>query len=207
VIQSLGGVLVVHISAAERRPQFIEAAIVVIARDGVDGATTRKIADEAKAPLATLHYCFQTKENLLVAVFDHLSTEMSLDLDTIAVKGASTATIAERLLTATMQWLVDRPIRARAEIEIDLWAQRNDPEMARGIYEAFRKEWSDLLSKGRTPLPAAEVETVVRVMIALADGLTMQFITDLDPERTMHDTAAACAMLRSYLKSRSRAAA
>ncbi|QSR24887.1 TetR family transcriptional regulator [Nocardioides aromaticivorans] len=196
-----------HISAAERRPQFIEAAIVVIARDGVDGATTRRIADEAKAPLATLHYCFQTKENLLVAVFEHLSSEMSVDLDSIAVKGASTATVAERVLTATMQWLVDRPVRARAEIEIDLWAQRNDPEMARGIYDGFRQAWTDLLMKGRTPLPAAEVETLVRVMIALADGLTMQFISDLDPQRTMRDTETACTMIRSYLKSRSRAAA
>lgn len=193
-----------HISAAERRPQFIEAAIVVIARDGVDGATTRRIAEEANAPLATLHYCFQTKENLLVAVFDALSNEMSVDLDSIVGSGASTATIAERLLTSTMQWLVDRPIRARAEIEIDLWAQRNDPEMARQIYGDFRQAWGNLLSQGRTPLPAAELDTVVRVIIALADGLTMQFITDLDADRTMSDTMAACAMLRSYLNGRSR---
>lgn len=197
----------VHISTAERKPQFIEAAIVVIARDGVDGARTRKIADEAKAPVSTLHYCFQTKENLLAAVFEQLANEMRVDLDSIVVAGASTATIAERLLTATMQWLVDRPIRARAEIEIDLWAQRNDPEMARGIYADFMQTWSQLLSKGRTPLPDGETETLVRLIGALTDGLTLQFITDLDEERTMRDTASACAMLRSYLRGRSRAAA
>jgi AcrR family transcriptional regulator len=64
---------VARVPSDVRRQQFIDAAVKVIARDGVDGATTRRIAEEAKAPLATLHYCFQTKENLLWAVFEQLA--------------------------------------------------------------------------------------------------------------------------------------
>ncbi|WP_280447927.1 TetR family transcriptional regulator, partial [Nocardia cyriacigeorgica] len=49
---------------------MVAAAVRVIAARGVDVATTRRIAEEANAPLATLHYCFATKELLFAAVFE-----------------------------------------------------------------------------------------------------------------------------------------
>ncbi|MGI5467153.1 TetR family transcriptional regulator [Streptomyces sp. CA-132043] len=57
-----------YVSADTRREQLVEAAVQVIAHEGADGATTRKIADGAQSPLASLHYCFQNRENLLLAV-------------------------------------------------------------------------------------------------------------------------------------------
>jgi AcrR family transcriptional regulator len=51
---------VAHLPADVRREQFIDAAVNVIARVGVDGATTRRIAEEADAPPAALHGCFQS---------------------------------------------------------------------------------------------------------------------------------------------------
>jgi hypothetical protein len=54
---------VAHLPADVRREQFIDAAVNVIARVGVDGATTGRIAEEADAPLAAPHYCFQSNEN------------------------------------------------------------------------------------------------------------------------------------------------
>jgi AcrR family transcriptional regulator len=52
-------------SASDRREELIEAAIRVLIRDGVDAATTRAISVEAGAPLATLHYCFASRDELL----------------------------------------------------------------------------------------------------------------------------------------------
>lgn len=180
---------------------------MVIARDGVDGATTRKIAEEAKAPLATLHYCFQTKENLLFTVYEQLFSEMRVDVPTALAAGAHTARPAEDLMMETMQWVVDHPVRARATIEIALWAERNDPGMAGRIYGLFLDAWSELLVRAGIPLPAEKVDTFVRLLIAIGDGLTLQMISDQDAERTMRDTATACAMLRSYLKALAREAA
>ncbi|WP_078624408.1 TetR family transcriptional regulator [Streptomyces monomycini] len=54
-----------YVPADTRREQVVEAAVQVIAREGADGATTRKIADEARAPLASLHHRFRNEENLL----------------------------------------------------------------------------------------------------------------------------------------------
>lgn len=196
-----------HISAEERREQFLEAAVVVIARDGVDGATTRKIADEAKAPLATLHYCFQTKENLLLAVYEQLFSEMRVEIPKALAAGVNMAKPVEDLLMQTMQWVVEHPVRARGTIEIALWAERNDPAMAGRIYGLFLDTWSGLLVEAGVPLPADQVETFVRVLIAIGDGLTLQMVADQDTARTMRDTATACAMLRAYLRGISRRAA
>ncbi|WP_307188964.1 TetR/AcrR family transcriptional regulator, partial [Azospirillum sp. B506] len=43
-----------------KRETILQAAITVIAKEGVHGATTRKIAAEAGINLATLHYQFES---------------------------------------------------------------------------------------------------------------------------------------------------
>ena len=59
-----------HVPATVRRAQIITAATAVIAREGVADATTRRIAGEAKLSLATLHYVFATKDDILAAVLE-----------------------------------------------------------------------------------------------------------------------------------------
>ncbi|WP_067803072.1 TetR/AcrR family transcriptional regulator [Actinomadura formosensis] len=65
-----------HVPAAERRPQLIEAAIDLIARKGVEAASTRAIAAELGVAQATVHYTFGTKRELYGAVIDRLAGEM-----------------------------------------------------------------------------------------------------------------------------------
>src|SRR6266705_3491496 len=55
-------------SAQARREQFVEAAIRVMSREGLDRATTRRIAEEAGAPHGTFHYAFRDKNELLMEV-------------------------------------------------------------------------------------------------------------------------------------------
>ncbi len=53
-----------HVSAAERRPQLIKAAIDLMTREGVAAGSTRAIAAELGVAQATVHYTFGTKEDL-----------------------------------------------------------------------------------------------------------------------------------------------
>ncbi|MEV6793597.1 TetR family transcriptional regulator [Streptomyces sp. NPDC051320] len=103
----------------------IDAAMTVIAREGVDGATTRKFADEARAPLATLHYCFQAKEKPLWAVFEHLAEVVRSDLAQANASDHAAIALVSRLLRETVQWAIENPAPNRAQIEIWLWARRN----------------------------------------------------------------------------------
>ncbi|WP_081683081.1 TetR/AcrR family transcriptional regulator [Marmoricola sp. URHB0036] len=204
---SVGGA-VAHVPTDVRRQQFIDAAVTVIARVGVDGATTRRIAEEAGAPLATLHYCFQTKENLLWAVFEQIADLMRPDPaegDVRAnAKGQTVSSIATSLLTEAIQWAIARPAENRTQIEIWLWAERNDPELAVKLYGLYIDLSKDLLRAAKNPLPDDQLETVTRVIVSIADGLCMQLITHGDEKMILRELATASAMLDAYLGRRSR---
>jgi len=198
---------VARIPTEIRRQQFIEAAIVVIARDGVDGATTRRIAEEAKAPLATLHYCFQTKENLLWAVFEQLADTVRADLEERIPKGQSTASIAVQVLTETLLAALDRPAANRAQLEIWLWAERNDPEVALRLYDMYVEVWRERFRAARTPLPDDEIESVARVVLGLVDGLNNQLIAHGDEKLIRREIETASVMLEAFLGRRARRSA
>ena len=57
---------------AEVRRHLVAATVAVIAEHGVKGATTRRIAEAAGCPLASLHYVFHSKDELLFAVYESL---------------------------------------------------------------------------------------------------------------------------------------
>ena len=180
--------------------------MAVIARVGVDGATTRRIAQEAGAPLATLHFCFQTEENLLWAVFEQLSDLARAEFDK-AAQGQPLASMAAQLVDDTIQWAIASPDANRAQIEIWLWAERNNQEFANRIYALFVDGWMEFLRGARTPLPEDQLETVTRIIVAVLDGLCMQLITHRDEKMVLREAETAKAMLRAYLGQRARRAA
>jgi AcrR family transcriptional regulator len=55
----------------------------VVKRDGVAGATTRAIVNEAGMPLGAFHYAFSSRDELLGAVVEAVA-----DLDRVAAEGA-----------------------------------------------------------------------------------------------------------------------
>jgi AcrR family transcriptional regulator len=193
---------VAHVSTEVRRQQFMEAAIAVIAREGVDGATTRRIADEAGAPLATLHYCFQNKENLLWATFERLAEMVRRDVDSGTAQSLQTR--VTHLFRAAVRWGLDNPVPNRAQIEILLWAARNDQAFAEKVYSMFVDSWKEQLSQARPSLPDEELDSLVRVVVALLDGLCMQVITHGDDKRILREAETAEALLAAYLGRRAR---
>jgi AcrR family transcriptional regulator len=62
--------------AGRRRAQVVDTTMRLIAREGVAALSTRKIAREAPINLATLHYLFGGKDDLLLAVLDAVTSAM-----------------------------------------------------------------------------------------------------------------------------------
>jgi AcrR family transcriptional regulator len=191
---------VAHVPSDVRRQQFIDASVKVIARDGVDGATTRRIAEEAKAPLATLHYCFQTKEKLLWAVFEQLAEFARADIAQVAASGRSASELARQMVDEAIEWGIENPEANRTQIEIWLWAERNDLELAVKLYDMYIDAWKDFLGAAKPPIPDDELETVTRVIVAILDGLGMQLITHGDAAKVRREAETANAMLTAYLE-------
>ena len=63
----------------EMRQVFIESAVRVVARDGMEKTTTKAIAAEAKLNEAYIYKCFSGKDDLLSAAF-HMEDVNFVDL-------------------------------------------------------------------------------------------------------------------------------
>lgn len=189
--------------------QFIDASAAVIARVGVGGATTRRIAEEAGAPLATLDYCFQTKENLVRAVFEQLADLARAELHERATSQGQPVRRWPPTCWATRSG-GDRQSRRppnRAQIEIWLWADRHDRDFAVWLYGMFINTWKEYLRVARNSLPEDRIETVTRIIVVLIDGRCMQLVTHGDEKLILRETETASTMLPAYLGHRTRGAA
>ena len=75
----------------DRRALILEAALVVFAEKGFDGASTREIARRAAVPLGLLRYYFGDKLKLWQAAVDRAFGEIRSGIDSALVEGDSHA--------------------------------------------------------------------------------------------------------------------
>ncbi len=193
-----------RVSAVQRRQEFIEGAVRIIAQHGVRGATTRRIADEVGAPLATLHYCFHTKEALFLAVFQHLSETIAGDVVDDAPVGLVTA--SRRWIDAVASWLVANDEAARAQWELYFWALRqeeSDPGLARGVYDIFLGRLRSTLRASLLPTDEVSlVDPLSEVLVAIIDGLSLQWHGHHERERLDRGLVFACSMVDAVIDQR-----
>ena len=93
-----------YLPAEERRQRIVEAAIEVIAAEGLAGATTRRIAERADAPLGALHYCFRNKDELMQVVAEHGATALRTSFDDVDPSAGLEATIRSSI-AAMWSWV------------------------------------------------------------------------------------------------------
>ncbi|WNM25831.1 TetR/AcrR family transcriptional regulator [Demequina capsici] len=190
-----------RIPLEERRRLLISATLTVIERDGMAGATARRIVQEAQMPLGALHYAFDNVEALLTAAADEVTAAERL----VAEQGLVEATRTEGLagvLAAGLEGYVDllvaEPGRELAFLELMLHASRarlaSPP--APGRYAGAYRMVGELLSQaaqaaGRTwGLPLEELS---RHTVSVLDGITTTWLAD-------HDTDAAKATARFHAR-------
>lgn len=58
-----------------RRAKIIDAAVLVIHAEGIEGLTHRNVAAMAQVPLAATTYYFASREDILVSTFEHAISE------------------------------------------------------------------------------------------------------------------------------------
>ncbi|MEV6063115.1 TetR/AcrR family transcriptional regulator [Nocardia asteroides] len=168
-----------RIPAAERRADLVAAAVRVIAAHGVDGATTRRIAEDANSPLATLHYCFATKEALFSAVFDHVATQYR-DVLTRSDTHDDVRSTARALLRGVLEWYRDNPDFGGAIIELISWGQRQEDGLAQVVYnEAYGTMRTILTANAtatHTPIDPDVIDQLIYIVSALSDGFALNWL-------------------------------
>ncbi|TFV56580.1 TetR/AcrR family transcriptional regulator [Mycobacterium sp. PS03-16] len=172
-----------RIPAAERRSELVDAAVRVIAIRGVDGATTRRIADAADAPLATLHYCFSSKEELFAEVFRFVAGQYREVLARNDCHGDVKET-ARSLMRGVMEWYVANEDLGRAIIELISWARRQASEQAVMVYTEANSALrtileADAAAAGQS-LAQRAIDELAYMVTVLSDGFAMNWLVFAD---------------------------
>ncbi|MEW2121230.1 TetR/AcrR family transcriptional regulator [Streptomyces sp. NPDC005474] len=176
-----------HVSAAERRPQLIKAAIDLMTREGVAAGSTRAIAAELGVAQATVHYTFGTKEGLYHAVMEQLTDELVALVKRAAPTDLGFEETLSTLAAAMWRTVRDQPSSHQLLGELTLFALRTPP--LRDAVESHYRNVTDVAAgliaetadrTGHTlPQPAT---TIARFFLAGVDGLTTQHLAMPDEE-------------------------
>ncbi|MGW3411451.1 TetR/AcrR family transcriptional regulator [Streptomyces sp. NPDC000888] len=180
-----------HVSAAERRPQLIKAAIDFMTREGVAAGSTRAIAAELGVAQATVHYTFGTKEGLYRAVMDQLTQDLVAQVEQAAPTDGGFEETVGALAAALWRTVREQPASHQLLTELMMSALRS-PALRealevhyRGVIEVTARLITEAAERTGRPL-AQPVDTIARFFLAGFDGLTMQRLSlpDEEAERT-----------------------
>ena len=186
-----------RVSSTERRAALVRAALRVIDRDGVHAATTRMIVAEAGMSLASFHYAFRSRDEMmreLVAFVVQDEQRVSLEaLD----PDADIRSAVRAGMQAYFELLRAHPSREQALQELVQYSLRTPglEHLPRAQYASYFHTARVLLERGaenagvQWSLP---IEQLARILIAITDGLTVAWLADRDDEAagTLIDFAA-----------------
>lgn len=192
-----------RVSAADRRSDFVKAAVEVIAEHGIDGATTRRIAEEAKAPLATLHYCYNSKEDLFADVYSFVADRFKqIGLEIEAQRDVPET--ARRLLRGVMECYLESVSFAATTLELVSWARRQHGDKGIGIYDEALEVLRGLLrdADAEHVLTSDDVDEFAYVIATLADGFALNWLTYGDPSAAQEQMAVVASVLDAWVSAR-----
>ena len=173
-----------------RRQELVEAAIRVMARDGVAKATTRAIVAEAGMNLASFHYCFHSKEALLVEVIDTINgRNVRAALDVVGPRRGVGETVRASI-RAYWDLVEKNPGEHQVTYELTQYALRSP-----GLESVARKQYDGYVAASIQFLEAiaeaARVEWTVpvpvlaRMVHSVIDGATLAWVVDRETELTL----------------------
>ncbi len=167
-----------RIPVAQRRRDFIDAAVEVISSNGIDGATTRRIAEQAHANVAMLHYCYDSKEDLFADVYEYVSgkyREVIEDSD----PHATLPEAAQAILRGLMECYLDSPSFTAATFELVNWARRQHGDRGIAVYDQALESLRKALQESAADEPVAPevIDELVYVVATLSDGFGVNWLT------------------------------
>jgi AcrR family transcriptional regulator len=178
-----------RMAAKDRREQLISAAIRVMVRDGVAKATTRAIVNEADMTLGILHYCFNSREELLEEVIARITVNsVAAARQAFAGEGDLRSRIAKSL-GAFWEGVERAPGEHQLGYELTHYALRQAgmEKLARRQYAHYLEVHQELLEHAAESLGitwTVPIPILARYLNAVLDGITLSWLVDRDTEPT-----------------------
>jgi AcrR family transcriptional regulator len=185
-----------RIPAIERRAALVHAALHVVAERGVAAATTRAIVAQAGMSLASFHYAFTSRDELLGELIDTaleqekrtLAPALAPEFEPVSMRDAIRAGLEQYFLGVKAD-----PQREKAMFELTHWAMRTP-----GMHALARRQYDRYYALAEAALDVASEKSgaswdrppahIAALLVAITDGLTIGWLVNRD------DAAAAALM-------------
>jgi AcrR family transcriptional regulator len=167
------------------RERLLDAAVRLIAREGIDNVRIARIAASAGVSAGLVHYHFASRDALLEEALEH-SYERAGDMR-LAALDEGRATAAQRLQAMIDQCLPStEPLREDWVLWVELWLRgARDPTLrpvAARLYARLHDWFAGAITDGIAAgeLRACDVERMTDRLLALIDGYGIRVLTE-DP--------------------------
>jgi len=174
--------------ATERRVALGQAALRVIARDGIHAATTRAIVAEAGMPLASFHYAVSSREELLRDVVDLVvAGEGAAAFNSLALEAPDLRTAVRAVLGSYLDLVRADPGREQAMFELTQHALRSPaladlPAAQYAQYRHLAHQLVDAVGERYSVSWDLEPDDLAGFVIALSDGATLSWLATRDDD-------------------------
>ena len=194
-----------------RREQIVQAAVSIIAEQGLQNLSLSEIEKKAGMSRGQLTYYFRTKEDILLAVFDRLIEMMNERAAGGRANGdgprASGAEGWDRLASLLKNLLLEPPAFPEfGPLQYTFLSQMGHREDFRQRLANLYEEWRDYMARDlagdleRRPGKKASPRAVATLVQAVLHGLFMQRAADPDAYDSQEVLELWLDMLGAYLR-------
>lgn len=190
-------------SAQARREQFVEAAISVMSKEGLDRATTRRIAEEAGAPHGAFHYAFRDKNELLTSVVGAVTLQVEQVLRDAVDPTRGLAAAIHDGLYAFWEHVVSDDGLQLMQYELTIFCRRTEgfEWLAEWQYARYGSAALEVFQAAADQEPGPldlDMTDLTNFLVAAIDGLVIQYEVTHDTqrcERDLHNIIRAAILL------------
>ncbi|CAN5193664.1 hypothetical protein BH11ACT5_BH11ACT5_10640 [soil metagenome] len=202
-----------RIPSSDRRALLVQAAIRVIAKHGVAGATTRAIVGEAGMSLASFHYAFRSHSEMMREVVAYVvGAEVASAFATLRL-GSSIRQVVREGLQSYLDYVIADPGHEQVMQELVHYALRTPglEGLAAEQYEAYHSGVTSVLLEGAAVSGVewtVPVDDVARLVVTITDGVTLAWLANRDAaaaERVLDFAADSLAALATPIRTRENA--
>jgi AcrR family transcriptional regulator len=180
--------------SGEKAQRIVEAMRSSVARRGIAGSTFEHVAREAGVSRGLLHYYFGTKEALLVEVVRRDTEHRIARMDEPLANAGSVDELLG-ILVADLEDSIQNDPGFWVLLFDVFTAGRRNPEIQREVGQLFnrtRDHVAEILRAKQAEgviSPRYDVNAVVALLFAMADGIALQVLSDPSRDHTDMITA------------------
>jgi AcrR family transcriptional regulator len=170
---------------SEKARRIVEAMRASVAARGAPGSTFDQVAREAGVSRGLLHYYFGSKERLLVEVVRH-DCDVRMDALEQSLSAAGSVDAIVDVLVKALEDFVELDPGSYALVFELFTASRHNNDLREAMGELYRRVRDQIAAALRAKQEQGAVElrgrpeAVASVLMALADGMALQLLSDPD---------------------------